>query len=54
LTYLDLFLTTGTSFTYKVEALDCGGNVIAASSEVGTLAAVAPVATRGARGTVKR
>ncbi len=36
-TYLDLFLATGTSYNYKVDALDCGGAVLATSSGAGTL-----------------
>jgi hypothetical protein len=37
LTYIDMFLSSGTSYTYKVEALDCGGRIIASSSEIGAI-----------------
>jgi hypothetical protein len=36
LVYNDTFLQSGTSYSYKAEALDCGGNVIATSNEAGT------------------
>ncbi|HVP90035.1 MAG TPA: SBBP repeat-containing protein [Terriglobales bacterium] len=32
-TYIDMFLVTGTSYTYKVEALNCSGAVLATSAE---------------------
>jgi hypothetical protein len=54
LTFIDLFLDSGTSYTYRVEALDCSGTVLAASGEVGALSAQPPPVTRGATRTVKR
>jgi len=50
LTYADTFLASGTNYTYKVEALDCGGRVIASSSELGPLNSVKqPLARPGIR-----
>lgn len=54
LTYLDMFLTTGVSYTYKADALDCGGRVIASSSEVGAVSPAAHPAARPGRTIIKR
>lgn len=54
LTYIDMFLTSGTSYTYKVEALDCGGRIIASSSEVGAVSPLQQPVAKPARRTVKR
>ncbi|MGZ7066506.1 MAG: hypothetical protein ACXVI6_09125, partial [Candidatus Aminicenantales bacterium] len=54
LTYADTFLATGTTYTYKVEALDCGGQVIASSSELGPLSTVKQPAAKPAGRMVKR
>ncbi|MGA2533810.1 MAG: SBBP repeat-containing protein [Candidatus Aminicenantales bacterium] len=54
LTYADTFLATGTTYTYKVEALDCGGRVIASSSELGPLSTVKQPAAKPAGRIVKR
>jgi len=54
LTYADTFLASGTNYTYKVEALDCGGRVIASSSELGPLNSVRRPLGRPAIRTVKR
>ena len=54
LTYVDTFLASGTSYTYKVEALDCGGRVIASSGELGPLTAVKQPLSKPAGRTVKR
>jgi hypothetical protein len=35
-TYTDMYLTGATSYSYRLEAVDCRGRVIAQSSEVGT------------------
>jgi hypothetical protein len=37
LTYVDMFLANGTNYTYKVEALDCGGRILASSLEIGAV-----------------
>ena len=42
LTYNDTFLESGTSYSYKVEALDCGGSVIASSNEAGAVSPQPP------------
>ena len=54
LTYVDMFLATGTNYTYKVEAMDCGGRIIASSSEAGPLATVKQPVAQPAGRTVKR
>ena len=54
LTYLDMFLTSNVSYTYKVDALDCGGRVIASSSEVGAVSPAAHPATRPDHTIIKR
>ena len=54
LTYADTFLATGTTYTYKVEALDCGGRVIASSSELGPLTNVKQPIAKPAGRAVKR
>jgi hypothetical protein len=54
LTYIDLFLQTGTSYTYKVEALDCSGTVLASSAEAGAVSPAPPPVIRRAARTVKK
>jgi hypothetical protein len=53
LTYLDMFLAGNASYAYKVEALDCGGRIIATSLEVSFQAQPPPIA-RPERKIVKR
>jgi hypothetical protein len=54
LTYLDMFLAGDASYSYKVDALDCGGRVIATSSEAGAVSPAARPVTRPERKIVKR
>jgi hypothetical protein len=54
LTYIDLFLETGTSYVYKVDALDCSGTVLASSAEAGAVSPAPPPAARGAVRKVKK
>jgi hypothetical protein len=54
LTYADMFLASGTAYTYKVEALDCGGRIIGSSSEVGAISLLKQPVVKPSRRTVKR
>jgi hypothetical protein len=48
-TYLDMFLTSGTVYTYKVEALNCAGAVLAVSGESAAAQERTPLAKREPR-----
>jgi hypothetical protein len=54
LTYNDTFLAAGTSYSYKVEAYDCGGRIIASSSEAGAVSPQPPPTTKRENRTIKR
>jgi hypothetical protein len=47
LTYVDTFLEKGKNYTYRVEALDCWGRVLASSNEPGLLPPPAPAVPGG-------
>jgi hypothetical protein len=48
-TYIDMFLAAGTSYAYKVEALNCAGAVLAVSGETGAGATREPASRRETR-----
>jgi len=52
-TYIDMFLAAGTSYAYKVEALNCAGAVLAVSGETGA-GGIREPATRRETRPVKR
>jgi len=53
LTYIDTFLASGTTYSYRLEALDCSGNVLAVSGETSSLSPSRGVRTPEGK-TVKR
>ena len=48
-TYIDMFLAAGTSYAYKLEALNCAGAVLAVSGETGAGATREPASRREIR-----